>query len=400
MLYKKDSERLLVCLLTYQYILFYNTNIRNSTINEKRGADMGDISIIARRLANGQVEYGYSGNGGYSFFETHMLTNRPFWIGESEREIFSKIAFIDYGYFYDLDDKWYYVVPGPFKIKIPFELIVHALENAEYEFDFCNDVQKKIVEYMFTSYKDSNSDFQCFLKENNLEAEDILNELICDSSDAIYDLFDKYKKVFSYFDDWILIMSDDKNENVGEIILKKKETMHIETIEWIKEDSVELHTEGELEVIKKFQNAIDSEVFDFVKAVYQGDTPAPITVGFLTDQAAEEIEKLTGKSVYGNRIVLDDNGAMHIRNRHGEGGEQDESMANIENIARMGYVLANYDDIEFHNEYAAGYVDANGKLAPKIIISKKIDGTYYVVEAVSDAKKHRNYIVSAYIGSK
>lgn len=29
--------------------------------------------------------------------------------------------------------------------------------------------------------------------------------------------------------------------------------------------------------------------------------------------------------------------------------------------------------------------------------SKKIDGTYYVVEAVSDAKRKANYIISAYI---
>ena len=39
----------------------------------------------------------------------------------------------------------------------------------------------------------------------------------------------------------------------------------------------------------------------------------------------------------------------------------------------------------------------DGKPAPTVVFFKKIDGTYYVVEAASDAKTHRNYVVSAYI---
>ena len=32
-----------------------------------------------------------------------------------------------------------------------------------------------------------------------------------------------------------------------------------------------------------------------------------------------------------------------------------------------------------------------------IQISKRIDGTYYVIEAVNSSKKKKNYIVTAYI---
>lgn len=157
------------------------------------------------------------------------------------------------------------------------------------------------------------------------------------------------------------------------------------------------HSKLEQKIMENYKNAIDIDVLVYIKKIYNGEEVAPITVGFLTDKASDDIERLTGKKVYGNRIVLDSNGVIHIKNRHGKNGEQDESMSNIEDIARIGYVLANYDNIEFHDEYAQGYVDANGKLAPKVIISKKIDGTFYVIEAVSDAKKHRNYIISAYI---
>ena len=158
-----------------------------------------------------------------------------------------------------------------------------------------------------------------------------------------------------------------------------------------------IHTASELQIMEKYNESIDSEIYDYVKKIYNGEKVPSITVGFLSDKAARKIEELTGKKVYGNRVILDDNGIIHIKKRHGENGEHDESMKNIEDIARIGYILANYDCIEFRNEYAQGYVDANGKLAPKVIISKKIDGTFYVIEAVSDAKKHKNYIVSAYI---
>ena len=88
---------------------------------------MGDISIIARRLEDGHVQYGWSGNGGYykvvgvrlllwylepedveylfglgqtaligkrgseyggyRWIETHDLTGEPFWLDYSERSI-------------------------------------------------------------------------------------------------------------------------------------------------------------------------------------------------------------------------------------------------------------------------------------------------------------------------
>lgn len=94
-----------------------------------------------------------------------------------------------------------------------------------------------------------------------------------------------------------------------------------------------IHTQEELEIIDKYNNSIDEDIVEYVNKVYNGASPTPITVGFLTEKASQEIEFLTGKKVYGNRIILDSNDVIHIRNRHGKNGEQDESMANIEDIA-------------------------------------------------------------------
>ena len=166
---------------------------------------MGDISIIARRIPGGYVQYGWSGNGGYfknngyrllewytehdtveqlfalgqtaligkpgseksgeSLFFTHQPTGKPFWLDKSERSIFSKIAFIDYGYFYYSNNIWYYLIPGPFRIKIPLEHIADNLDEKGYEFDYLDEIQKQLILYMFGDYLDGDSDFHCYLKE-------------------------------------------------------------------------------------------------------------------------------------------------------------------------------------------------------------------------------------------
>ena len=43
---------------------------------------MGDISIIARRLGDGHVQYGWSGNGGYySMVGARLLSGQDCWTG-------------------------------------------------------------------------------------------------------------------------------------------------------------------------------------------------------------------------------------------------------------------------------------------------------------------------------
>lgn len=97
---------------------------------------MGDTSVMARRLADGHVQYGWSGNGGYfrvvglrllawykdpedveylfglgqtsfigkkgsekggfGWMETHSLTGEPCWLDQTERMIFSKLFLIQF----------------------------------------------------------------------------------------------------------------------------------------------------------------------------------------------------------------------------------------------------------------------------------------------------------------
>lgn len=73
------------------------------------------------------------------------------------------------------------------------------------------------------------------------------------------------------------------------------------------------HTKEEIDIIRKFEESIDDEILEFVEKIYNGDEASTITVGMLSDNTAKSIEELTGKKVYGNRVVLDKNGVMHIK---------------------------------------------------------------------------------------
>lgn len=233
---------------------------------------MGDISIIARRLTDGHVQYGWSGNGGYfknvglrllawyndperveylfglgelsligkpgsekggfEWFHTHGLTRHPHKLDTTERMIFSQIAFIDYGYFYDTDRRWYYVIPGPFRIKIPLENIWYATHEGEIdEFDYLKEIQREICRYMLSDYLVEDVAFAEMLKREEINPEELFTKLL-EESHPLYYLFDQHRKVFSYFDDWILAITEDIDRKIVRYIMKPKTEKHIETINW------------------------------------------------------------------------------------------------------------------------------------------------------------------------
>ena len=233
---------------------------------------MGDVSIIARRLADGHVQYGWSGNGGYfsmvgirlllwyqepesveylfslgqtsligrigsekggfNWYETHCPTGEPFWLDNTERMIFSKIVFIDYGYFYDLDHKWYYIIPGPFRIKLPLELIENNLDERDYEFTYEREVEARIARFILNDYKKTDPIFEELIRTKGYTSEAILENIGENDVPSLYNLYRKYRDIYDYFDDWILVKSNANHTEISEIVVKKKTDVHIETCKW------------------------------------------------------------------------------------------------------------------------------------------------------------------------
>lgn len=127
------------------------------------------------------------------------------------------------------------------------------------------------------------------------------------------------------------------------------------------------------------------------------------TISPVTDVEASDISALTGTDLSGYVHAIDKNGFNHIEKRHGVNGEQDKSMSNASDVARIGYVLANYDSVELAlkedgtPDAVYGYLDAQMRPAKKLVYSKKINGTMYVIETAGDNAYKKLWIVSAYL---
>ncbi len=129
------------------------------------------------------------------------------------------------------------------------------------------------------------------------------------------------------------------------------------------------------------------------------------TISPVTDVEASDISALTGTDLSGYVHAIDKNGFNHIEKRHGVNGEQDKSMSNVSDVARIGYVLANYDSVELAlkedgtPDAAVGYMDSNDNPSKKLIYSKKINGTMYVIEAAGDNAYKKLWVITAYMDS-
>lgn len=159
------------------------------------------------------------------------------------------------------------------------------------------------------------------------------------------------------------------------------------------------HTPEQLKQMQEYYNSVDDRVIEFAKKVRNKEYVKPIEIATVSDETAQKIKELTGISTVDNKIVLDKGAVEHIGSHHGIKGMSDHSMADDKTLARIGYVLNNFDDCQLGKGTTGKVRLANGEQAPKVIFSKKVDGTYYVVEAVTDAKTKTNRIVTAYTTS-
>ena len=158
------------------------------------------------------------------------------------------------------------------------------------------------------------------------------------------------------------------------------------------------HTSEEQRIMMNYEKAIDKDVSLCVHDVLHDREFLPVTVGYLSDTQCNLISHAFGSNIeFAPRVVIDADAIRHIINRHGANGKADHSMTDENDIARLPYVLANFDKVTFDGVYSHKYKCKDGTAAPHVTLSKKIDGTYYVITAVTDAKANKSHIVSAYI---
>jgi len=163
-------------------------------------------------------------------------------------------------------------------------------------------------------------------------------------------------------------------------------------------DDPAVHTAAQNASIEEYKNSVDPAMAKYVDDVRAGKKLEPFVVSKTGDRMRSAMMELTGLDKVGDYTMLDNNGVMHITNRHAGGdGSADATMKESADVARAAYVLNNFDNAYLAKDRADGYMTSNGKRAPIVLFEKKIDGSHIVVEAVCDTKKNKNFIVSEYL---
>ncbi len=166
-----------------------------------------------------------------------------------------------------------------------------------------------------------------------------------------------------------------------------------------------VHTPEQLQIMQEYAAATDKQLLEAAN-MYENDKHAPnkrLEICGVSQRMAEDINNLLGIDVHEYTVNIDRSGFNHIIRRHGKNGEHDHSMSNSKDIARMGYVLENYDHIEvLRNQnsepvYSYSRINKEGKPAPVLLLRKRIDGEYYLSEAIVDSSWKKIWVQSAYI---
>lgn len=165
-------------------------------------------------------------------------------------------------------------------------------------------------------------------------------------------------------------------------------------------DDPAVHTAAQNASIEEYKNSVDPKMAEYVDKVRAGEKLEPYVVTRTSDRMRSAMMELTGLDKVGDYTLLDNNGVQHITNRHAGGdGSADATMKNSADVARAAYVLNNFDNAYLGTRKAEGYFDSRSKRAPIVIFEKKIDGSHIIVEAVTDTKQGKNYIISEYLSS-
>lgn len=160
----------------------------------------------------------------------------------------------------------------------------------------------------------------------------------------------------------------------------------------------EAHTPEMQKVMAEYEAAVDPELRDFVQDGIDGrlHPKARYYLDDVTAKAAEDISALTGIDAEGFKTVLDSGSIEHINRRHGANGTADHSMQNTDDIARIQYVLNNYDTVEHTGDTTAKVNNSDNTPAQVVKFSKRVDGTYYIAEAVPNSSRQEVNILTAY----
>ncbi|MEG0383029.1 MAG: hypothetical protein RR597_07300, partial [Christensenella sp.] len=176
---------------------------------------------------------------------------------------------------------------------------------------------------------------------------------------------------------------------------------------YAEEQGGETHTPEMQKIIKEYDNSVDEDLVAFAQNVMNAKSDKSNKLSYelseVTSREVSDIERLTGIDVSGYEHNIRGNTINHIVKRHGADGLHDKSMANIEDIGRIQYVLDNYDSVDILTDQngepvtTSTFLNSDGTQSDVLVFSKRINGTYYIIEAVPVSKTSKLQILSSRI---
>lgn len=185
----------------------------------------------------------------------------------------------------------------------------------------------------------------------------------------------------------------------------KNASAYTETESTAVNDNPAVHTPQEQRLIEEYKSSTDESLKETFQSYLENPRQgfSRHNINDVSERQAADASKILGGNYTGYKNAINSNGINHILNDHGPFGEVNHSMADLNDPARVGYVLRNYDTVE-RATYSSGdadlsaeFRDANNNPAPMLKYSKKVNGMYYVVEAVPESKYKKFWVVSAYM---
>lgn len=157
-------------------------------------------------------------------------------------------------------------------------------------------------------------------------------------------------------------------------------------------------------VFAEYSTSTNPKLVKYVKDVLaKKQTTKTATLGTVNAKNAKTIEEITGIDTTDFEHIIGKNDIEHINRRHGKSGRHDTTMADVNDIGRLEYVVDNADaiyrtlDEKGNLRFSDGYIDQYGEKVPLITFEKQVDGHVYVVEAVIDAKYGKMRVVTTYM---
>ena len=130
-------------------------------------------------------------------------------------------------------------------------------------------------------------------------------------------------------------------------------------------------------VIQDYLESVNYELLSFVNDVEKGDRKFKrLNLSDVSDKQVKDINKLLNIDISGYKNAINTSAIVHILKRHGKNGQQDHSMQNSKDIARIAYILNNYDNAELLKDdngqikTADGFVDKNNQNSSLIVFTK------------------------------